>query len=363
MFQLNFLLYILSQSINSIKPTLIEGLVNWYELYFINPEQQLDVEELLSCLYINQEQKQKFLKLYTPSELEKFSKEISENNIQITNLFEESYPKQLTQIPDRPLLLYYQGDLSILQKINLAMVGSRAATTYGRNVVEKILSGLNGYDFNIISGLAFGIDAASHIQALKNNLATTAVLGSGIHADNMYPKNNFRLAQNILEAGGLIISEYPPNFTARKHQFIARNRIIAGLSSAVAIIEAAQKSGSLLTADFAAEYNRNVFAVPGSIFSANSTGCHHLIFQGANILTSAKNILEEFNIAEKTMLQESKFTGLTLRVLECIQIEDKSLEEIAEQTDIPIADLISIISELELAQKIKLTSTQSYTIF
>lgn len=360
---LNFLLYILSQSISSIKPILIECLISWHELYFCKSPAHIDIEEFLFCLRLSQEQDKKFRELRTNKSKEEFYQKVKNHNIQLVNLFDKHYPKSLIEIPDRPLLLYYQGNLDVLKKCNLAIVGSRAATTYGKNVVEKIISGLSDYNFNIISGLAFGIDSQSHIQALKNNLSTTAVLGSSLEQENIYPKANYRLAQNILEQNGLIISEYPPGSSAMKHQFIARNRIIAGLSELVIIIEAATKSGSLLTADFALEYGRSVYAVPGSIFSPGSSGCHNLIAQGAGILTSAKNILEEFNVEQKVTPDDSKFTELQLRVLECIQMESKELESIAVQTDIPIAELMGIISELELAQKIKQTSSQTYSIF
>lgn len=360
---LNFLLYILAQSISSIKPVLIEALIAWHELYYLRQESNIDIEEFLFCLNLSAEHKQKFLELHSNSSSDKYFEDLQKYKIQTINLFEDNYPTQLKQIPDRPLLLYYQGNIEILNKNSLAIVGSRAATTYGKNVVEKIISGLSNYEFNIISGLAFGIDTTAHIQALKNNLSTTAILGSGLDENNIYPKTNFRVAQNILEHGGLLISEYPPGSSAFKHQFIARNRIIAGLSSLTIIIEAASKSGSLLTADFTLEYNRSVYAVPGSIFSPNSAGCHNLISQGAGIFTSLKNILDEFNIEQQVTIDNSKFTELQLRVLECIQTESKELELIAEQTDIPISELMGIISELELAQKIKLTSSQTYTIF
>ncbi len=360
---LNFLLYILSQSISNIKPILIERLINWYEMYFYNSSPKIDLEEFLFSMRLAPEQDKKFQELFSDKSKDDFFQKIKIHKIQLVNLFDKNYPKSLKEIPDRPLLLYYQGNLDVLHKYNLAIVGSRAATSYGKNVVEKIISWLSDYDFNIISGLAFGIDSQSHIQALKNNLSTTAVLGSGIEQENIYPKANYRLAQNILDQGGLIVSEYPPGSTAMKHQFIARNRIIASLSSMTIIIEAVEKSGSLLTADFAMEYNRSVYAVPGSIFSPGSSGCHNLISQGAGILSSPKNILDEFNLEQKIMQDNTKFTELQLRVLECIQMEAKELENIAIQTDIPISELMGIISELELAQKIKQTSSQTYSIF
>lgn len=354
-----YLLYILSQSVSSIKPALISKVYRWYEA---TQGKDASMHQFLDYLRLSKDQYNKFLSLAQSISHEVFFNTLHEHHNQAVTLLDEGYPHALKQLPDPSLVLYYQGDLAILRQHCIAMVGSRHNTRYGVHAVEKILSGLRGYKFTIISGLAFGIDSASHTEALRHALATVAVLGSGISEQTIYPKNNVRLVKDIINGGGLIISEYPPLTSAMKHQFIARNRIIAGLSDITIIVEAAAKSGSLITADFALEYNRGVYAVPGSIFSDNSSGCHDLLSQGANILRSSIDILHAFNL-EPTRTDLVQFTDLQMRVIECIQIEPCTLETIAQHTDIPVSELISIISELELAQKIKLMPDQTYLLF
>lgn len=203
----------------------------------------------------------------------------------------EDYPKQLKEIYDPPLKIYVLGNKKILKQFGIAIVGARNASNYGKNVALKISKNLSEKGINIISGLALGIDTCAHFGCLNNSIGKTiAVLGGGI--DEMYPKQNIELAKNILKCGGCIISEYPLGTKPEKMNFPQRNRIISGLSSGVLVVEASEKSGSLITADYALDQGREVFAVPGNIDSFRSVGTNQLIKDGAKIVTCCEDILE-----------------------------------------------------------------------
>ena len=205
------------------------------------------------------------------------------------------YPEQLRNIYNPPIKLYALGNVTILNQKGIAVVGSRKATEYGKKVALKISKELSEKGFHIISGLAKGIDSYAHIGNITSGSSsrTIAVLGSGI--DNIYPKENRNLAIKIINTGGCIISEYPIGSEIQPKNFPERNRIISGLSKGVIIVEATEKSGALITADFALEQGRDVFAVPGNIFSDNSFGVNELIKQGAKLVTCLQDILEEIN--------------------------------------------------------------------
>ena len=215
--------------------------------------------------------------------------------MKIEEIFIENndYPQQLKNIYDPPLKLYVLGNKQILQEKGIAIVGSRKATEYGKKVAFQFANQLAKKGINIISGLALGIDTYAHFGALQPQFTgkTIAVLGSGL--DEIYPKENIELAKQIIKLGGCIISEYPLGTKPQKLNFPQRNRIISGLSKGVLIVEASEKSGSLITADFALEQGRGVFAVPGNISSKTSIGTNNLIKQGAKLVTCCEEMLCE----------------------------------------------------------------------
>ncbi|KXJ98072.1 MAG: hypothetical protein UZ19_OD1000791 [Parcubacteria bacterium OLB19] len=180
----------------------------------------------------------------------------------------------LLEIPQPPDQLWYQGNLPPAALKLLAVVGSRKYTTYGKQVIEHLINGLADYPVGIVSGLALGIDGLAHEQALKNNLYTLAVPGSGLDKSVLYPARHKELAERILRGGGGLLSELPPKTAAAPWTFPQRNRLMAGLCHATILIEAGEKSGTLITARMVADYNRELLAVPGSIFSKNSYGTH-----------------------------------------------------------------------------------------
>lgn len=207
-------------------------------------------------------------------------------------LSNEKYPKRLKEIYNPPQKIYALGNIEILNNIGIAIVGARKATEYGKKVALKLSENLSKRKIVIISGLAKGIDSYAHIGTLNvQNGKTIAVLGSGIK--EIYPKENIELARKIIKKGGCIISEYFPNEKPNKINFPERNRIISGLSKGVIVVEATEKSGALITADFALEQGREVFAVPGSIYSNTSVGTNKLIQQGAKLVTNYEDVLNE----------------------------------------------------------------------
>ena len=201
----------------------------------------------------------------------------------------EKYPILLKQIYDPPKCLYVMGNIEILNNPSIAIVGCREATEYGKKAATYFSYNLAKQNVTIVSGLVRGIDSYSHIGALKANGKTIAVIGSGL--DIIYPKENEQLAKKIVEQGGTIISEYPLGIRPQKEHFPARNRIISGISQATLVIEAKEKSGSLITADFAMEQGKDVYSVPGNINSKNSVGTNNLIKDGAIPVSKFSDIL------------------------------------------------------------------------
>jgi len=210
----------------------------------------------------------------------------------LTTLADDNYPRALLEIPDPPAVLYRQGRLDLLQQPALAIVGSRNATAQGESNAQGFARSLGDAGLTIVSGLALGIDAAAHRGGLASASSTIAVLGTGI--DIVYPRGNVALAEEI-GSRGLLLSEFPLGTSAVTHNFPRRNRLISGLSRGCLVIEAALASGSLITARAAAEQGREVFAVPGSIHSPLSKGCHALIKSGAKLVESAEDVLSELS--------------------------------------------------------------------
>jgi DNA processing protein len=206
------------------------------------------------------------------------------------SILDKVYPKHLAEIYDAPILIYYAGNLELLEQHYLGFVGSRDTSLNGIQSVQAIIKELSPH-FGVISGLAKGIDTASHLAAIKAKLPTIAVIGSGL--DITYPRENKDL-QRYMMTHHLVLSEYPSGQAPLRYHFPMRNRIIAGLSQGIVVTEAKLQSGSLITCERAMEEGRDVFAIPGSILDGRSNGCHHLIQQGAKLVFRAEDILEEY---------------------------------------------------------------------
>jgi len=269
----------------------------------------------------------------------------------------EEFPKALLEIPQPPKTLYLRGELPAESLIYLAVVGSRKFTSYGRDACEKLITGLKGYPVVIVSGLAMGIDAIAHKAALKNGLTTISFPGSGLDDKVIHPSVNLRLAKEILESGGALVSEFEPDFKATQFSFPLRNRLMAGISKAVLIIEAEEKSGTLITARLATEYNRDVLVVPGSINSPSSKGTNSLIRQGATPILSVENLLEAlgFEIPNDEDKQAKLFADCSpeeKKVLDLLR-EPISRDELIRQMEMPTATAYAILSVMEIKGLIK----------
>ncbi len=277
----------------------------------------------------------------------------------IVTLADADYPKALLEIADPPCLLYVRGDPELLGKRGLAVVGSRNATPQGLQTAENFAKALAGKGLAIISGLALGIDAAAHRGALADGGATIAVIGTG--ADRLYPARNRELALAIAERGA-IVSEFPLGTPAIAANFPRRNRIISGLSRGVLVVEAAPESGSLITARLAAEQGREVFAIPGSIHSPVARGCHKLIKQGAKLVETAQDILEEFgNYAEAADISPSAVLAREENaVLGALGHDPCNLDDLAERTGLAADRLLTELLTLELAGQIATLSGNRY---
>ena len=292
-------------------------------------------------------------KIISPEhELEK----IGRHNIKVATVFDQDYPSLLKESYGPPPILYYYGNINF--KKPLAVVGARKVTAYGRQITQDIVSDLSSAGLTIVSGLAFGVDAIAHKQALKNG-RTVAVLGCGL--GNIYPAGNKQLAQEILENQGCIISEFPVDMPALKHHFPQRNRIIAGLSLGVLVTQAAEKSGSLITAAFALEQNREVFAVPGPINDASFIGTNKLIQSGAKLVVSAADILQSLeleNYANKDISLETKTEEVIYNLLKESPLHADKLSRL---TKLDISTVNSTLVVLEMRGLVRHLGNQTYS--
>lgn len=285
------------------------------------------------------------------------------DDIWILSEDDENYPPLLKEISNAPVALYGRGNVKTLYEtgVCVAIVGTRRPTHYGLEVTEKIATGLVGSGITVVSGLASGIDGRAHEATLDAEGKTIAVLGSGVDHGSIFPPENKGLARRIAESGGAVISEYAPGTPAVKEHFPQRNRIISGLARGVVVIEAREKSGALITARFALEQNREVFSIPGSIFSPTSAGPHRLIKDGAKLVHSLEDILEELGI-EYTNGKERNSDGLPEeeKLLLAFLIEPVGVDYLKERTHLDTAQIMTSLSLLELKGFIKNMGGDTY---
>lgn len=278
---------------------------------------------------------------------ELFSK-IEKLKITVLEISEEAYPNELRNIPDPPPFLWVRGQLPYLLK-TIGIVGTRKITQYGKRNTERFTQELAQNQFTIISGLAMGIDSVAHSETIKNNGITIAVLGSGV--DKIYPRCNENLAQKILTNKGCIVSEYPLGTRPLKHHFPARNRIISGLSKGVLVVEGGVKSGALITAKFALEQGREVFAIPSMIYQNCLSGTNQLIRKGeAKLIEKTEHILEEFQFKNQTQANDEipKFTQDENLILKEIKNGPTTIEDIIFKTPFSLSEISVHILNLQL---------------
>jgi DNA processing protein len=265
-------------------------------------------------------------------------------------LQKDDFPSQLKEIPQPPEKLWVLGSLPPPGTKLLAVVGSRALSRYGKEACENLIAGLAGYPISIVSGLALGADACAHKAALAAGLHTIAIPGSGLDEGVIYPRANAGLAKEILVAGGALISEHEPTYKARVYDFPSRNRIMAGLSHAVLIIEASNRSGTLITARLAGEYNRDLLAIPHRIGDPHGFGPHLFIRIGATLVTEPLHILEALKIAprgEAARLEAPNLEGAEKEVWD-ILLAPKTRDEILRSSPLETGEILTALISLEL---------------
>jgi DNA processing protein len=281
------------------------------------------------------------------SELEKAEK----NGVKILFREEEEFPAALKEIPYAPLFLYVKGQLEA-SKHFIAIIGSRKPTSYGKEVAYKFSKGLSENGIGIVSGLARGIDTIAHRACLEVNGYTIAVLGSGI--DVIYPAENRGVYEEIIKKRGAVVSEFPFGTKPRKENFPMRNRIISGLSQAIVVVEAGKRSGTLITAKWALDQGKEVFAIPGNIFSSQSEGTHYLLKQGAILVTSPAEIIEYLGLEVKNAqpvlfeTEEIEVSDEEKEILEALSSYPQHIEEIFAKVNKPPFEILSLITDLEL---------------
>ncbi len=274
-----------------------------------------------------------------------------------------AYPHRLKQTEHAPPVLYVRGQLTPEDDWAVAVVGTRKMTPYGRQVAEEVAGVLASHGVTVVSGLARGVDGAAHRSALRHGGRTVAVLGSGV--DRIYPPEHRHLATQIA-AQGALLSEYPPGTRAEATNFPPRNRIIAGMSIATVVVEAGRKSGALITAAFAAEQGRDVFAVPGSIYAEQSQGTHWLLAQGARPLTAAEDVLEALDLGLLPQRQSARRTLPTTpeeeRLLAILGNTPLHVDEISAQLGLPVSEVTATLTLMELKGLVQAVGGMQYVI-
>lgn len=274
--------------------------------------------------------------------------------IQKISIEDKLFPNSLKKIKNPPRDLYYYGKI-MTEENCLAIVGARLCSKYGQECCLDIGSAIAKAGLTIVSGLAKGIDSFAHLSAVKNKKRTIAVLGTAI--DNIYPKENLKLAKEILENGGLIVSEYAPGAPTAGYSFVERNRLIAGLSLGVLVIEAKEKSGSLITANYAIEQNKKLFALPGNIRSPLSKGCHSLIKNNANLIENAEDIFNVLKINYlpnffKNDTPNADCSDEEIKILEILSENPLDIEAIIQAVTWPPNKTMGLLATLQIKNKI-----------
>ena len=293
------------------------------------------------------------------------------------SLGDKNYPKLLKEIKNPPEVLYYKGEIATNENC-FAIVGTRRCSTYGKEAALEISGQLAEAGLTIVSGLAPGIDTFCHQAVVERllptlhlsdpfippkNGRTIAVLGTGLDEKSIYPKSNIKLAKKILETGGCLISEYPPGTPGSQFTFPQRNRIISGLSLGVLVVEAKEKSGALITAEWAKKQGRKIFAVPGLIHSSNSKGPHFLIKQGAKLVENINDILKELNLPPNAGAKEiSGETAKEQLILDALKEGSLYIDKIIERTKLPTAIVASTLAILEIKGKVRNLGANIYAI-
>ncbi len=335
---------------NQTKYNLIQQVGSAEDLYFL-PEKQVKM------LFGMEEKQAERLIAARKCDVQPQYEKLCERGIEFVSLEHESYPEKLRRIPDPPYALYVRGKLPSAQMRSVAIVGARMCSEYGRTIALRLGRKLAEQGICIVSGMARGIDAAGHRGAVEADGVTCAVLGCGV--DICYPKSNEKLYGDILSRG-CILSEVPPGTQPLPALFPQRNRIISGLCDMVVVVEARERSGSLITADQALEQGRDVYAVPGRMYDPLSAGCNYLIRQGAGIVLNIEDFVKELEISATNGYRQERIEKLLLEkeeslVYSCVDLLPRSVEELLQKTKLSVPLLAQTLAMLE--QKGLITET------
>jgi DNA processing protein len=282
-------------------------------------------------------------------DLDRLYQSITESDVTVLTLLDETYPSLLKEIDQAPPVIYVKGALTPADDFAVAMVGTRRVTAYGQQVARDTSTYLAGHGLTIVSGMARGVDALAHQHALQAGGRTIAVLGCGV--DVVYPPEHRKLAEAIAE-NGAIISDYPMGTQPEGINFPPRNRIIAGLSLATIVVEAGERSGALITADFAVEQGRDVFAVPGNVFSPASRGTNRLIQKGAYAMVSPQDVLDVLDLAQVEDYKDARRAlpadTTEAKILQVMDYEPIHVDEICHEVDLPVEKVSAALTMMEL---------------
>lgn len=353
--------WIAFSSIEQIDSSFVQKL--WEYFGDIETAFNASISDLKQIEGLSVKKSENFIKCRDKIDIDKKFAEIETRGINFLTLEDESYPKMLRQISNPPAVLYYKGKLfeCNLDK-TLAVVGSRRASTNGKDDLRKILSGLAYTDVCIVSGLASGIDTVAHTTAIENNLKTIGVIASGF--DFIYPTSNKTLYQNIENGYGAIVTEYYPTFEPIKFRFPQRNRIVSGLSHGTLVCEASLKSGALITANLTLEQGRELMCVPGAISNPNTQGIYKMLKTGATIVTETNDILNamgwEIKQDVQTQLTLPTLTSDEEKIFNNLQIEEKGVDELLVLTGMSLDNLLINLTTMELKGIIKQNGADRY---
>jgi DNA processing protein len=290
---------------------------------------------------------------------------LERRNIKMLTMGDANYPELLKEIPNPPYIIYTKGELDLNTAPLISIVGSRKFTAYGQQAAVSFSRDLAKAGMIVVSGMALGIDTFAHQGALDAGGKTIAVLGNSLDDESIYPRNNFNLSREIANSG-ILISEYPPITIAGKLTFPARNRIIAGLSRGTLVVEAGESSGALLTARMALDSNREVFAIPGSIFSSQSIGTNNLIKSGAKTVTGVSDILEELNFGQENILRQATLkipdNPFEESILKVLSADPLHIDNISKLSKLNMATASSTLSMMEIKGWVKNIGGQNYIL-
>lgn len=284
------------------------------------------------------------------TDLETWLVQLQSHQIQIVTSFDHNFPKRLTTVDSCPYVLFVRGSIEILNQPSIAIVGTRKPTSYGVQVTRQLATELSVAGLVVVSGLAYGVDAVAHQAVVHRQGTTVGVLGNGI--DTIQPRSNLRLGKEMLERG-TIVSEYAPGIPALVQNFPARNRLVAGMTLGTVVIEGGEESGSLITAEFAREYQKPIFAVPGMISNPMSLGPHLLLRQGAILVRNTQDILDHLGIigsldTRKNQIDRSDLNYVQIQIINLLEQENYSADQLARHLKLPAAEITANLTLLEL---------------